>query len=54
MHIGGVARGMSGSRRVSRLAVESVFGSMMPNEIKSWTQLFPLPDPSRVVAGEAA
>jgi hypothetical protein len=39
---GGVARGMSGSRRVSRLAVQPVFGSMMSNEIKSWkTILFP-------------
>jgi hypothetical protein len=36
VHVGGVARGMSGSRRVSRLAVESVFGSMISNEIKSW------------------
>ena len=57
MHFGGVARGMSGSRRVSRLAVESVLGSMISNEIKSWKQLFPPPDLSRVVAvgaGEAA
>lgn len=36
MHVGGVVRGVSGYQRVSRLAIESIFCSIMANGMKSW------------------
>lgn len=45
MHVGGVARGVSGHERVSRLAVEPGFYGVMANGIKRWEIIvFPCAD----------